>query len=177
MQIGIKDCADFVCCWACSPSYSWRCSGYRQDNKAGKMSTSKRRMNRKQWGGLKYLIGGVMPFGIKGCADFVCCWACSPSYSWRRSGYRQDIRAGKMPTCKRKMDRKQRGSLKCLISGVMAGLDLVFKACFKDFSQRFNRCFLYCSSWYFSFYLASFAYPFSGIVHYAPSWGKQNLFG
>jgi len=104
-----------------------------------------------------------MPVGIKGCADFVCCCACSPSYSWRLSGYRQDIRTGQMPTCKGQMDRKQRGSLKCLISGVTAGLGLVFKSCFKDFPQRFNRCFLYCSSRSFSFYLASYAYPFSGI--------------
>ena len=166
-----------MCCWACSLSYSWRRSGYRLDIRAGQMPTCKGQMDRKQSGSLKNLISGVMPIGIKGCADFVCCWACSPSYSWRRSGYRQDIRADQMPTCKRKMDRKQRGSLKCLISGVMAGLGLVFKSCFKDFPQRFNRCFLYCSSWSFSFYPASYAYPFSGIVHYDPSWGKQNLFG
>jgi len=51
-------------------------------------------MDRKQSGSLKNLISGAMPIGIKGCADFVCCWACSPSYSWRRSGYRQDKRAG-----------------------------------------------------------------------------------
>ena len=49
------------------------------------------------------------------------------------------------------------------------------KACSKNSPQRFNCCSLYCSSLSFCFYLASFAYSFSRIVHYAPSRSKQNL--
>ena len=54
-------------------------------------------------------------------------------------------------------------------------LIVAFKACSKNSPQRFNRCSLYCSSLYFCFYLASFAFSFSRIVHYAPSRSKQNL--
>ena len=42
-------------------------------NMAGQMPTCKGQMDRKQSGSLKNLISGVMPIGIKGCADFVCC--------------------------------------------------------------------------------------------------------
>ena len=49
------------------------------------------------------------------------------------------------------------------------------KACSKNSPQRFNRCSLYCSSLSFCFYLSSFAFSFSRIVHYAPSRSKQNL--
>ena len=52
---------------------------------------------------------------------------------------------------------------------------LTLKACSKNSPQRFNRCSLYCSSLSFCFYLASFAFSFSRIVHYAPSRSKQNL--
>ena len=50
-----------------------------------------------------------------------------------------------------------------------------FKACSKKSPQRFNWCSLYCSSLPFCFCLASFAFSFSSIVHYALSRSKQNL--
>ncbi|MFC2515911.1 MAG: bifunctional ornithine acetyltransferase/N-acetylglutamate synthase [Prevotella sp.] len=57
------------------------------------------------------------------------------------------------------------------------GYDFCYQlmACSKNSSQRFICCSLYCSSLSFCFYLASFAYSFSRIVHYAPSRSKQNL--
>ena len=45
----VRACADFVYCWAYCLPYSWRRSGLRQENKTGKMPTSKRKMNRKRW--------------------------------------------------------------------------------------------------------------------------------
>ena len=45
----VRACADFVYCWAYCLPYSWRRSGLRQENKTGKMPTSKRKMNRNRW--------------------------------------------------------------------------------------------------------------------------------
>ena len=53
--------------------------------------------------------------------------------------------------------------------------ETIIKACSINFPQRFNCCSLYCSSLSFCFYLASFAFSFSHIVHYAPSRSKQSL--
>ena len=72
-------------CWAYCLPYSWRRSGLHQENKAGKMSTSKRKMNRKRWKQAK-IIGKrsddrlgltatlAMAIGITGSLCFLFCW-------------------------------------------------------------------------------------------------------
>ena len=65
-------------------------------------------------------------------------------------------------------------------SDSMVSLSVVFvygvvKACSKNSPQRFNCCSLSCSSPSFCFFLASFAFSFRRIVHYAPSSRKQHL--
>ena len=44
---------------------------------------------------------------LEACADFVYCWAHCLPYSWTRSGLRQENKTDKMPTSKRKMNRKR----------------------------------------------------------------------
>ena len=63
-----------------------------------------------------------------------------------------------------------------LVPKALSALEQVgLMACSKNSPQRFNCCSLFCSLLSFCFYLASFAYSFSRIVHYAPSRSKQNL--